>query len=263
LKSGALATARPCLRTTTAFGAFACFVFTGYSWTENHQLSSRGENLWAVFYASRDIFYFDSQMAPRLGQWFFGAFPTLAAILAWQMIGRPQGDAESLPGTGSGMDAIRLARMALIGLLLSLVCGLWYFASLEPPVREVVLGRLALPYLILAAVAAALQAVGWLRVLALARLERGWLRLIGASCALAITGTTAGRESARLVTLDITRFYPEHQAAASVGGLWTFLLFFVLNGLLLVICLRRVSRSLGRVDASGETGASSYRTAPP
>ena len=72
------------VRVLAGLGAFLCFAFTGYSWTENHLLSLDWRS-WPDFYAAGKMVYLNVDQVPRFLLWFFGSMPTMCLIVAWQL----------------------------------------------------------------------------------------------------------------------------------------------------------------------------------
>lgn len=222
-----------------AMAAFACFAFTGFSWTENHLLS-RQEDQWTGFYAAEAIFFRDRELLPRLCLWFFGAFATMAVLVGWQLhhltrrTSRPQDDSA----------ARTLALLSVTGLALAAAAGFWYSRTMEPAARAAATSAAAWPYLIAAIGGVLLQAAAWMRQMS--RPALGARCLAGASLgALAtITSVSVVREVIRLNDVGLETYLPAHDRALQVGGLGVFLAFAVLNAGLITLCLYLVRRGL-------------------
>lgn len=229
--------------------AFGCFAFVGYSWTENHLLSNRGEAAWTEFYGSGRLFYFDATLIPRLTVWFLGAFSTMLMIAAWQLR-HFEGRAGNVDATFTTDElhraAGRMGRLAAATLAGAVLGGLWYVASLPESTRGVLFGPLATPYLVVTVVGLVIQAVGWGRLIRSASFSTGGPPLITLGVVLAIVGTTVAREAIRLAEVDITTLYDDHAGSARVGGIWVFLFFLVLNMGVVAWCLRMLQRDLPR-----------------
>ena len=227
-------------RAIVSVGILACFAFVAWSWTENHLLSTRGQAVWTAQYASGSLWYGDAELPPRLALWYTGAFPALALVIAWQV--------------RNGVDAHRAARpvasIAMAGLAIAAVASVVYARALPVEVRNQI-QTTALPYLILVGLGGVLQAVAWTiawrtRVLS----SFGLLVAITAGVVAATLGMTVVREVRRLAAIDISELYATHARASAVGGLALFVLFFVLNSLLIAGVLVMVCR--GRVNAQTE-----------
>jgi len=109
-------------------------------------------------------------------------------------------------------------------------------------VRDQLMTLFALPYFVLALAGLVLQAVAWAATWQQGRFRAHLLLLAGAGGFLSILGAAVVREAIRLTSMDITMFYDEHAEAARVGGLVTFLVFAVINGVLIAVCIRTVIR---------------------
>jgi len=256
------------VRVLVGLGAFVCLAFIAYSWTENHVLILQGREAWADFYARGATVHFEPSMIPRLAVLFFGAFPTMALLAGWQLWGANR--RTQAAGAGCSTDPAptdspitlvprltddeavfesrRLAAIAFVGLLAALVCGLWYFAMAGEAVRGELMTVFALPYFILALAGLVLQATAWAATWQQGCFRPHLLVLASAGGFLSILGAAVVREAIRLTAMDITMFYEEHAEAARVGGLVTFLIFAVINGVLVAVGIRAVIR--GRIAAA-------------
>ncbi|MEM6798563.1 MAG: hypothetical protein AAF589_03530 [Planctomycetota bacterium] len=237
-KSKRLTEDRPWLRMLLSVGVLACFAFVAWSWTENHLLSTRGQAAWTEQYASGGWFYGDPELPPRLTLWYVGAFPTLAAIVAWQLaVSRPSEEAEA-----DAAARRSLARLALSALTAAAIAAAVYGFSLPEDVRTGVFRR-ASAYLALGGIGAAAQVYGWATVLKRGGPPAGApLAAISFGVLAATTGVTVAREARRLAAIDITAFYESHAQASGVGGLAVFVLFFAVNAALIagvVVLVRR------------------------
>jgi hypothetical protein len=223
-------------RVVTACGALACFAFTGYSWTENHLLSLDRE-AWASFYASGALFYRHPLLWLRLGVWFAGSIPTMVTILSWQLWS-VQRRGEVIPPT----EHRRAGRLAIIGLLLSVVLGYLYYRSSPELIRAQITGSLAGPYLVAGVAGLLLQTIAWSIQLRKPQLEARWLCLASAGVLLTIVGMTVVREAIRMGAIDIETLYVQHAGAAAVGGRFAFVAFLILNVLAIAWCVLTITR---------------------
>ncbi|MSR57086.1 MAG: hypothetical protein EXS05_05375 [Planctomycetaceae bacterium] len=238
LKSRIIGEASFVWRIVVGCGAFACFAFVAWSWTENHLLSLN-ESAWSDQYASGRLFFRDPELGPRLAVWFTGAFPTMATIVAWQWwclarLGRP------VPATANQS----CTRLALSGLATAIASAAWYVENLAPELRDQLVSSAYRPYLAAALVGVILQAAGWLAGRNQAGLQRGRLVLISAGWLLTVVGVSVLREGRRLAAIDVTALYDLHADAATVGGLAVFLVFAALNAGLIAWCLVTVRRGV-------------------
>lgn len=212
-------------------GAFLCFGYTAWAWTENHLLSLNS-GIWPSFYASRSMWYHDALLWPRLGMWALGALPGMALIAGWQL-------------RRSGQCARELAVLALVGLLLAGGCACWHHQMLPEATQSTIAGPLAQPWLIAALLGAGVQAVGWLLVFVRARPAADSPQATAWPCMVALTlgwimmtlGMTVVREAIRLSAIDITQLYDQHAKLAQAGGMVWFLLFLVLNAAAVAWCV--------------------------
>lgn len=221
------------LRAVVAAAILACFVFIGWSWTENHLLSVAGQKVWTEQYTANRVGYATSELLPRMGVWLGGVFPVMAALVAWP-----------LSRTATAQTAQQLAILALGGLVISLGCTAWYLGTIDAALRSAVLNSDCRVWQAAVVIGILLQIAAWILVLrssALAPLPR-WLALAGAI--LAVAGGAACREALRVSRLDMNVLKDQREAAATVGGFWLFALFLVLNFAIIAGCIALVARSL-------------------
>lgn len=221
-----------------------CFLFVGYSWTENHLLSLQRQEVWTKFFADREIFFARMEIPLRLMVWISGAFSTMCLILTWQYDVQSSGESSEDPVVANNLKASEprhLARVALISILMTVVFSVGYYITLAEDTRAVLVGGLALPYLILTCVGWGLQWWGWWSVSRRTAISRSLL----VTLAIAVVTTTVSmnvlRESIRLAQVDIAALIPRHAAAASVGGFGVFVFFLVFNALVIIWLLRTVA----------------------
>jgi hypothetical protein len=238
LKSRVLAKATFAWRIAVGCGAFACFAFTAWSWTENHLLSLN-ESVWPAQYESKQWFYRNAELFPRLAVWFTGAFPTMVTIASWQLLSTGK-----LAGEAARPTIDRCARLALGGLGAATAATVWYLVALESDVRNLLVAPAARWYLLLALSGLAVQAAAWISARKEPALTAKRLSTISAGLLLTIVGTSVLREIRRLTAIDGARLAEFHADAASVGGLWAFLAFAALNAVLIGWCLAIVRKSL-------------------
>jgi len=222
---------RRVMRAVVAVGILACFAFVAWSWTENHLLSTRGQEVWTAQYASGSLWYGDSELPPRLALWCAGAFPALAMVLAWQL----------RPGGNSPQVTRPLASIALVGLIASALAGIVYALALPNEIRTQIADA-ALPYLVLVGAGGVLQTTAWLATWRAGKLAAPLLVTATTGVIAATLGMTVLRELRRLAAIDVTEFYAVHARASGVGGLSLFLFFFLLNTLLIAGVLVMVRR---------------------
>jgi len=224
----------------------ACFVFIGWSWSENHLLSTASQAVWIEHYAAGRLNHFPAELWPRMGVWLGGVFPVMAAIVAW-----PLARGEENSGT-----ARQLALFAAAGLVVGLASIGWYLRVLDAPSRIAALSAPFRAWQVALIAGIGLQIAAWIlvwrsdRLLPLPR----WLALVGA--VLAVTGVAVCREAIRTSRLDMAALLPRHQAAADVGGFWLFAAFLVLNTAAIAGCVYLVARNARPDDNDQERGVS-------
>lgn len=226
-------------RVAVTAGAFGCFVFTAYAWTENHVLSL-DRDAWVDFYASEQLVYTSSQLLPRFAMWVSGAAPVMAAGACVQLwLRQRRGDA------GAGRSARVLAGVAIIGLVFGVVATIAYAGTLSEVGRDAVMGDASLPYRAAAGVAVAAQLAGWLAI-GLARRFVPWaVATVGLSAVAMIVAVAAVREIVRLSAADTEQLAALHERAASAGGMPVFLGFLCVNFAVIAWCFamgRRASK---------------------
>jgi len=218
--------------------ALACFLFIGWSWVENHLLSLDRE-CWPAFYASSRLFYTNKLTPPRCAAWLGVFLPTMAILLAWQL--REHVERERLE---VAREVRRLAAVAICGLVLAVLCLVWYRAELGPNAMASLRKPIAGPYLWLVVLAVAVEAVGWVSVVVSRKLSAGILTLITIGAVGFFAGICVLREVLRLATKDVVALTDLHERAAHVGGLGVFLVCFVLNATAIIFCIVLVRRAI-------------------
>jgi hypothetical protein len=214
----------------------ACFAFIGWSWSENHLLSTAGQAVWKEHYAAARMNYFPAELWPRLGIWLSGVFPVMAALVAWPLAGRDGAKEES------ERTARRLALIAAAGMVVSIACAGWYVGAIDVPSRAAVLQPPLSVWRAAIVFGAVLQAAGWIFVWRAGQLALWPRSLALAGAVLAVSGTVGCREAIRTSRLDMAALLPTHQAAAEVDGFWLFAVFLVLNAAAIGGCVYLVVR---------------------
>lgn len=221
-----------------------CFLFVGYSWTENHLLSLQRQEVWTNFFADREIVFARMEIPLRLLVWISGAFSTMCLILTWQYDFQRSGEssADSVVANRLKLSEPRhLARVALISILMTVLFSVGYYITLAEDTRTVLVGALALPYLILAFVGWCVQWWGWWNVSRRTAIPRSLLVTLTIAVVTTTVSLNVLRESIRLAQVDIAALIPRHTAAASVGGVGVFVFFLVFNTLVIIWLLRAVA----------------------
>lgn len=241
LKSRMIGRWRAPVRALVGVGAFACFAFTAYTWTENHLLSLAGHPRWAQLYEAGSIFYFNPPIVPRLGAWFIGALPTMAILVGWQLRRAKQRGEEV-----ASSEPRRAAILAIVGLVLAGACWEGYrfldAAQGEAAVQQAMQTAMARPFLYLAGAGAALQVIAWALIGLRGRFATGPLIAASIGCVGTLLGMAVLREAIRIGSMDFAALYERHAAAWGVGGLPVFLLFFVVNAGAVLYVIRTIVR---------------------
>jgi hypothetical protein len=248
MKSRRMSAWRIPARVIVGVGAFVCFAFTGYSWTENHMLGLDA-GAWPAFYGEGELFYRNWRMVPRFGIWFFGSFPMMCAIVAWQL--RLRADCG---GVQYRTELRRCAMLALGGLTLAAFCALMYYRGLDHATRETVTGRFGRAYVAIAALGAAFQIGAWLSIMRDPPQVHVHLLVATIAGIVTILGATVVREAVRLAAVDVSLLFEAHAAASRVGGLAVFLFFAAVNAGVIVWCVLLVRRNLQSADVEREKG---------
>lgn len=225
-------TRSPGVRAAVTVGTWLMFGFVGWSWTENHLLSTQGQDAWVRHYAEGQLFYGDWELPPRLALWWLGALPNLAMLLAWQV----RRDEHRAP------QHRLLAKVALAGFAFAGLAATVYYFALPATARQAVLG--VWPYLLAAALTVAAQATLWLFVARGTAMRFGLLLGVTAAAVTSTLAVTTVREARRLAGIDISQFYKEHQQAAAVQGGIAFFVFLAINAGLIawvVVIARRAA----------------------
>lgn len=220
------------LRLLAAMGAFLCFGFIAWFWTEIHILSLQEQRVWSEHYASGRMFMRSLEVPARLSLWFFAAFPTMALLAAWQLRYHADRGQEWAPAVSR-----RPAVLALAGLALAACSAAVYCATMEERSREALTSPFAAPFTLAALVGCSLEAVAWIVLYRRGALTRAWLSVASIGLFLALLGTSVAREAVRLSAVDIAELQEKHEAAARAGGFGAFLFFAVVNAGVIVLCL--------------------------
>lgn len=244
LRSNWLTRRSALVKTLTGLLPFLCVAFVAYSWTENHLLSVNSPEQWRAFYAEGKEIYFEPQIIPRLAVWGLGSIATACVWLAWQFRYRA---VHHLPVDSQSIS--RLPKVALFGLVASIVCGIGYYFS-APHLGAVFLGPMARWYLAAAILGMIAQLTGWFQLLRQIPSTNGIslkpLLLTTAGLVATVLGMSVCREAIRLSSLGATRLQeliPQHAEAMKVEGFWVFLLFAVINIGLISWCFWLVKKN--------------------
>lgn len=247
LKTKRVSNRAPWLQRTIGLAAFLCFAFIAYSWTENHLLSIKNTAAWGEFYAQQRLKHFEAALIPRLGIWFIGSIPTMLVMVLWQ-VWFQQNRQQDRPHPWPDEAIRRQARQSAIGALIGLggagLAAVTYMSVAWEEVSGAAFSFMAAPFALLAAVGLVVQVVGWTRLGKTAELSAKGLGILSVGVSLTVIGMTVVREAIRLQSLNITPLFDQHADAAQIGGLSVFLLFFVINGLLVAWVFALVKQGL-------------------
>lgn len=225
------------LWTCSAVAAFSCFAFVGWAWTENHLLS-RSSAAWVDFYRSQQFFFRSAETFPRLVFWLLLAASVLSVLLGWQ-----------LRYTRTRAAAKHQRLVCVFGIsatCLALVSVLVYGFTSAPALGAVATSSLAAPYAAAALVGVVCMTLGWSVQLRHDHSHVPSLVATTLGMLLAVLGVTVTREAQRLKAIDLSEFTGAHERALESGGLTAFIVFFVINALLVVFALRVAHEAISR-----------------
>ncbi|MCA9115653.1 MAG: hypothetical protein KDA79_11250 [Planctomycetaceae bacterium] len=216
--------------------AAVCFVFVAFCWTANHLLSLN-ESHWPVAYVGGPLVAARLTLIARLATWLAGTVPAMCVLAGWQLFKwPPPADQES-----SVRPADRLALLSCGGIVLAAGSAFWYFQQLPAPVQQHLTGSAGAGWLGLLIAGAGLQLAGWLLQWRQHRLHATGLSLVTAGSFGSLLGIALLREIVRYSQIDLTLSREVLEVAARTGGFGVFLIFAVLNGLLIFYCVRLVT----------------------
>ena len=117
-----------------------------------------------------------------------------------------------------------------------------YAFNADQSVRSWIFGSFSMPYVIVAVIGIAIQAVVWFKQRVLVTFSRRLAIVAGVGCLLTLTGAAVVRESIRISVMDVQQLDQRNHDAAAIGGLPVFLIFAVVNFLLIALCIRVATR---------------------
>lgn len=218
---------RPGLGVAVSIAAVLCFVFVGYSFTENHLLSQTPE-AWTSFYGSGSPAWFSPAILPRYAMFALGAIPTMTLLLAWQLRAEPSVHK-------------RLSWIGVAGLVASAAALGGWIATLSPSAHAAIFGAPGGPWLGIAVVGGLVQAAVW-ALGTRSTWTRGRLSVASVGLAMTLLGMTCVREVVRLADVDIAALSQAHARSSESGGVAVFFLFLVVNGALIAWALLQVRK---------------------
>ena len=236
------------VRVAVSLGTSMSFVFVGFCWTVNHLLAN-SEADWPTIYATGRLPFTAVAIGLRMLIWIGGSFATMSVLVSWQLFYRQKLNAEQSKGNGervdNGLHSVRiLAGLTGGGLGVALLAGLGYIIQCDVPTRNMIFGRLILPYLLITLAGVVAQGVGvWFQCRAVKFSVFG---LTSTTLAMAITllGVSIIREGIRVRSVDLTSLAQRHADAAAVGGFGVFLVSAIFVCLLILWCVRIVQKGI-------------------
>jgi len=246
LKTVAGVRRRPWAMTAISLLTLLGFAFVGYTWSENHSLTTVPKE-WPEFHASGRWAYFDPSAVARSVMWFGLSFPTLSLIVIWARRFRS--------GPLLEMDARSprvLSILSLVGIAAAFTAAVMHGVLLDEARRRVLIGWFGGPWAVLALLGLVAQALPWIP--AYRTSQWALKRLVAASIVSFLTSASLAvvRETIRLSTTDISVATERMTSAAEVGGFPVFLFFALVNAALIVLCIRLVG---GKSPPSGAADA--------
>ena len=235
-----------------------CFLFVAFCWTTNHLLGIQSAR-WPAVYENGNVVASVGALASRLAMWVAGAFPCMSIFVAWQL--RYYSGRQELPT--SHVNGLRMLSMvASVGILLALSCAGGYLATLTADVRTALLGTRGGPWMMGVALGSVLQLNGWWLLRKSGQLSTSSLGLVTAGCLLMLTGAGFLRELLRFVQVDASGVARNAESAASVGGFWLFVLFTIVNIVLMAVCVWLIRPALHTGSNSTEDSTADSSESP-
>lgn len=215
----------------------ACFLFVAFCWSANHLLSI-DRSQWPAAYASKNLVASPLDLCLRLATWIAGTFPVMSILAAWQLAFRRISSEPNASQRDS--EARRLAMVSLCGLLIGSVTASAYAARLPESSTQHLFGAAGIPWIALAVVGIVMQAAGWIfqwrNMCFCTRLTS----MVTMGCLAMLPGVAILREIIRASRIDLASMQPALSEAIEIGGFGTFVVFAVLNTVLITICVRLV-----------------------
>ncbi len=227
------------VRVAIAVGTSISFVFVGLCFTVNHLLANSSAN-WPDVYTSGRLPFSATPVVLRMLIWIGGSFASMTVIVGWQLRYRQTSLEQGLAVVGTRS----LARMSVGGIAIALVAGTAYILQCDAPSRSLVFGGIALPYVLLTAVGAMAQLIGWSLQWRSGRLSGIGLTASTAGASLSLLSVSVIREVLRVRAIDLASLSQRHADAATVGGFGVFLVAAVIVTLLIAWCVRLVQTGM-------------------
>jgi hypothetical protein len=207
-----------------SMGAFLCFLFAAYSWTENHLLSKQPQKIWAEFYQLRSWTFWDPELLPRLGIWISGSVNTMCVILAWQLFWK-----QHFYNANFKNELSKLSKLSVGSIVLAIFLGGAYYFSVNEGTQILMNDKMVFPYILILGSGLLIQSVMWLLQGRIQKISAVYLSLISFGLLFSMIAVSMMREFIRIRSVHIEQFYQQHEDAMNVGGFWAFLLFTILN----------------------------------
>lgn len=225
---------RPWLDRLIACFVFLCILYVGYTFSENHLLSVQSKTVWASHYASGRIFYWTSEILPRVATILGQAFSSTAIVWYWQISMQQRQKQQEIPQELPR----RLAYLSTIGLIISLVAFIYYCLAVSKNwypgnSTDEASQLLKQPYIYLY-VCGLLFQIWWWSTITIdpQRISFASWFLAGSSALTLLMGAMV-REQYRVSRIVTDNLLQLHQHHLMAEGKWLFLAFTIINTLLI------------------------------
>lgn len=229
-----------------SLGIAACFLFVAFCWTANHLLSLNS-TAWPEAYRAGDAVRSPLALVLRLLTWVAGTFPTMSILTSWQLYGmrsRPAAWDASIDDSCRDemlqLESRRLGYLSIAGIVLAFGCAVGYWTTLEPTVHTQLTGHAGMPWLITLIAGSSLQVVGWSLQLRRSCFCNHWRIALTVALLVTLLAGASLREIIRLSQANFDQVADSTKSAARVGGFGLFLLFTVVNTVLIAWCIHMV-----------------------
>lgn len=245
LKSKTISQWSAAARNAVGIGTAACIVFAAFCWTANHLLSADPDS-WPDVFQSESIAHLLPSLIPRLLTTIAGSFSTMCVFAAWQLYGQQKQAGDSDPAVADlfAAEIRRMTYLTIGGLGIAIVMLIWHVLLLPEASTAVLFFGLAIPYLVLVVIGAALQGAGWYFQMKDGCFCAKRLLMITGGCVLTLLGVGVLREAIRFGRIDVTTLYARHEAAFEIGGFGLFLVIAVINIGLMIWCVQIIRSGL-------------------
>lgn len=237
VKSKVISTWKLPFRIAVVAGVSACFLFVAFCWTTNHLLAIN-ESRWATVYESGSVVASVGPLLLRLMTWVCGAFPCMCALAGWQLAYYAKSEPKTEADPQHKSDVKSLGKMALSGIVLSMLFAVSYTLTLPAEIRTAIVSGSGALWLLAVAIGVVLQASSWWKAMKKDRLSGSINVLVFLGAALMLIGIGFLREIVRFSHVDVAGVSENIQAAAGVGGFLLFIASAVLCIGLMTYCLQ-------------------------